>query len=202
MLHNNYGLDPWPFEGAAAALEMIRAGIAYADPRGLTSLSSLMDASSLSLLFDIGGHDEALDLAAALAAQFEAAGNMGDLTEVRAIQSRIPTLRGQPDRVAGWLDWLVTTARDASDTQVVVLCLAVAAATHAVLRRREPAAVEPRHPYTEHALVTADAALTEHRGDHHTAATNYADAAARWEQFGVIPEQAHALLGQAPALSS
>ncbi len=244
MLHNNYGLDLWPFEGATAALEIMRAGIAYASPRGLTSLTSLMKASSLSLLFDTGGHNEALDLAVDLAAQFEAAGNMGDLTEVRAIQTRILTLRGQPDRVAGWLDWLVTTTRDAGDTQVVVLCFAAAAATHTVLGHREPAAallaevdttpgtratyyyapwlptmvrtalaierpdlvarllagVEPRHPYTQHALVASNAAIAEHRGDLPTAATTYADAATRWGHFGVIPEHAYALLGQGRCL--
>jgi hypothetical protein len=203
-----------------------------------------LKASSLSLLFDTSGHDEALDLAADLAAQFEAAGNMGDLTEVRAIQTRILILRGQPARAAGWLDWLVTTTRDSGDPASIVLGFAAAAAGHAALGRLEPAAallaevditpgtratyyyapwlptmvrtavdidrvdlaeqpltgVEPRHPYAQHALAAANAVIAEHHGHHHTAATAYADAAQRWEQFGVVPEQAHALLGQARCL--
>ena len=60
--------------------------------------------------------------------------------------------------------------------------------------------VEPRYPYAEHALVAANAALTEARGDLQAAADAYADAADRWERFGVVPEQAFALLGQGRCL--
>ena len=61
-------------------------------------------------------------------------------------------------------------------------------------------ALEPRTPYAEHALVAANAALTEARGDLQAAADAYADAADRWERFGVVPEQAFALLGQGRCL--
>ena len=64
------------------------------------------------------------------------------------------------------------------------------------LAERLLAGVEPRHPYNEHALTAAHAALAEHHGDH----TAAADAATRWEQFGVVPELAHALLGQGRCL--
>ena len=60
---------------------------------------------------------------------------------------------------------------------------------------------KPRYPYAEHALVAANAALTEARGDLQTAADAYADAADRWERFGVVPEQAFALLGQGRCLA-
>ena len=60
--------------------------------------------------------------------------------------------------------------------------------------------LEPRYPYAEHALVAANAALTEARGDLQAAADAYADAADRWERFGVVPEQAFALLGQGRCL--
>ena len=60
--------------------------------------------------------------------------------------------------------------------------------------------LEPRYPYAEHALVAANAALTEARGDLSSAAGAYADAADRWERFGVVPEQAFALLGQGRCL--
>ena len=60
--------------------------------------------------------------------------------------------------------------------------------------------LEPRTPYAEHALVAANAALTEARGDLQAAADAYADAADRWERFGVVPEQAFALLGQGRCL--
>ena len=60
--------------------------------------------------------------------------------------------------------------------------------------------LEPRDPYAEHALVAANAALTEAHGDLGAAADAYADAAERWERFGVVPEQAFALLGQGRCL--
>ena len=60
--------------------------------------------------------------------------------------------------------------------------------------------LEPRHPYLEHALVAADAALTEARMDREAAVAAYADAAVRWEGFGVVPEQGFALLGQGRCL--
>jgi class 3 adenylate cyclase/tetratricopeptide (TPR) repeat protein len=60
--------------------------------------------------------------------------------------------------------------------------------------------LEPRYPYTEHTLVAANAALTESREDLEVAAEGYADAADRWERFGVVPEQAFALLGHGRCL--
>ena len=59
---------------------------------------------------------------------------------------------------------------------------------------------EPRYPYAEHALVAANAALAEARGDLWAACDGYAEAADRWERFGVVPEQAFALLGQGRCL--
>ena len=51
-------------------------------------------------------------------------------------------------------------------------------------------------PQQLHVLATSRAALAEAAGDHATAAAGYADAAARWHQFGDVPELAFALLGQ------
>ena len=68
------------------------------------------------------------------------------------------------------------------------------------LAERLVGGLEPRYPYAEHALVAANAALTEARGDLQAAADAYADAADRWERFGVVPEQAFALLGQGRCL--
>jgi hypothetical protein len=58
----------------------------------------------------------------------------------------------------------------------------------------------PHTPYAHHALITATAALAEACGDHQAGTDGYADAAERWEQFGVIPEHAHALQGHARCL--
>ena len=40
----------------------------------------------------------------------------------------------------------------------------------------------------------------KHAGDHAEAAALYAEAAARWQEFGNVPEHAHALLGQGRCL--
>ena len=52
----------------------------------------------------------------------------------------------------------------------------------------------------EHALCAARAQLAEHAGNHADAATLYAEAAARWQQFGNVRERAYALLGQGRCL--
>jgi hypothetical protein len=58
----------------------------------------------------------------------------------------------------------------------------------------------PYTPYARHALITTTAALAEASGDHDAAADGYADAAGRWERFGVIPEHAYALQGHGRCL--
>jgi class 3 adenylate cyclase/tetratricopeptide (TPR) repeat protein len=55
-------------------------------------------------------------------------------------------------------------------------------------------------PYAEHTEVAVRAALAEAGGDLGAAASAYADAAARWETFGVVPERAFALLGHGRCL--
>ena len=60
--------------------------------------------------------------------------------------------------------------------------------------------LEPLFPLREHALCAARAQLAEHAGDHAGAATLYAEAAARWQEFGNVPEHAYALLGQGRCL--
>jgi class 3 adenylate cyclase len=60
--------------------------------------------------------------------------------------------------------------------------------------------IEPRYPVREHALCAAHAQLAEHTRDHAEAATLYAEAAARWQEFGNVRERAYALLGQGRCL--
>ena len=68
------------------------------------------------------------------------------------------------------------------------------------LAKRLADGLEPRYPLREHALCAARAQLAEHAGDHADAATLYAEAAARWQEFGNVPERAYALLGQGRCL--
>ena len=59
---------------------------------------------------------------------------------------------------------------------------------------------QPRTPYAHHALITATAALAEAGIDLQAAADGYVDASERWQQFGVVPEHAFALLGHGRCL--
>jgi hypothetical protein len=60
--------------------------------------------------------------------------------------------------------------------------------------------IEPRYPLDEHALCAARAQLAETTGHHAEAAALYAEASTHWQNFGNVPEHAHALLGQGRCL--
>jgi len=74
------------------------------------------------------------------------------------------------------------------------------AAGDPALAKRLADGLEPLFPLREHALCSARAQLAEAARDHADAATLYAEAAARWQTFGNVPERAHALLGQGRCL--
>jgi class 3 adenylate cyclase len=56
------------------------------------------------------------------------------------------------------------------------------------------------YPLDEHTLVSARSELAEHAGEHAEAASLYGETAARWRQFGNVPERAYALLGEGRCL--
>jgi tetratricopeptide (TPR) repeat protein len=68
------------------------------------------------------------------------------------------------------------------------------------LAKRLVERLETRYPLEEHALCAARAQLAEHAGGHAEAAALYAEAAARWQEFGNVPERAYALLGRGRCL--
>jgi hypothetical protein len=70
----------------------------------------------------------------------------------------------------------------------------------AALAKRLMDGLEPRYTLDEHALCGARAQLAEQTGEHASAATLYAEGAVRWNEFGNVPERAHALLGQGRCL--
>ena len=81
----------------------------------------------------------------------------------------------------------------------LMLRTALAAGDDALAKRLADG-IQVRYPLDENALCGARAQLTEHDGDHAGAADLYAEAAARWQEFGNVPEQARALLGQGRSL--
>jgi tetratricopeptide (TPR) repeat protein len=60
----------------------------------------------------------------------------------------------------------------------------------------------PVSPYAHHAAVASTAAILEARGDLEAAIAAYADAADRWATFGVVPEEAFALMGEGRCLAA
>jgi hypothetical protein len=84
--------------------------------------------------------------------------------------------------------------------QLPALVRAALATGDRALAERLVATIEPHYPLDEHALCTARAQLAEHAGELAEAARLYADAAGRWQEFGNVPERAHALLGEGRCL--
>jgi hypothetical protein len=228
----------WAYEGPRAALDEFDTGIAFASACGLNEMLDLVTLSRIEPLIDAGCIDEALEVANGLAARLEVEAP-GDLLDVRGAQTRIHTLRGSAAQIAGWLEWLESSAHAVGNADSLVIGLASAAMAHAALAHTDgasaaleelattPAArepeyytaylpglvrsavtigdnalaqrlvigVEPHTRYAAHALIATAAAIAEATGDVPGAAEGYADAAGRWEQFGVVPEHAFALLG-------
>ena len=84
--------------------------------------------------------------------------------------------------------------------QLAALVRTALAAGDAALAARLAHGFEPAYPEGEHALCAARAALAEAAGRHEEAATLYGEAAERWREFGTVPEQAQALLGEGRCL--
>jgi tetratricopeptide (TPR) repeat protein len=114
------------------------------------------------------------------------------------------TALGQSDRAAALLNELSSNlqlrAHGSFAAWLAAMVRAAVLIGDPALAERLASGLEPRFPYAEHALVTTNAALSEARGDLEAAADGYADAADRWERFGVVPERAFALLGQGRCL--
>jgi class 3 adenylate cyclase/tetratricopeptide (TPR) repeat protein len=111
---------------------------------------------------------------------------------------------GKPEAAAPLLRWLATTP--ALDTgwdyapHIPAIVRAAISLDESELAERLVAHLTPRNPYEEHSIVAAEASLAEARGDREASIAAYAEAVARWERFGVLPEQGFALLGEGRCL--
>ncbi len=127
MLHNNLGMALWTLEGPGAALGVLRAGIAFAEPRGLAGWAVTISASTLDCLTDIGAFDEVDDVARHLVEHLQDSGDVFDLMGVRAVLIRVLTLRGQAEVVREDVDWVESIAREQGSAEDVVIGLGSAA---------------------------------------------------------------------------
>jgi class 3 adenylate cyclase/tetratricopeptide (TPR) repeat protein len=99
------------------------------------------------------------------------------------------------------LDELANVRADIASELPSLLRVALALGDPSVARRLT-AGVEALTPRNEHAVASAEAQLAEAAQQHAHAAQLYHDAAARWQQFGNLPERAYALLGQGRCLAT
>ena len=139
VIYANFGETLWAFEGAEAALEVMRSGMAFAHDRGLAETVNYITGSTLDPLFGHGAFDEALDVAAAIVND---SGHLDITAQVnaRAAQARVFSLRGEVAHVAGSLDWLESTAAGAGAPDYAVIGLAAAALARAALGENGAAA--------------------------------------------------------------
>ena len=242
-VYNNLGVVLRTFEGPSASLEMLDTAIVFARQRGLARWVETATTSKLDALLDAGAFDEALELAAGLAAHLRD-DHRWNLAWVQALTTHVLAIRGQAEEAERTLDWLESATRDSGSAQHITFCLGAAALARAALGQnaeardliaeieaslaaredtnyvnllpalvrtaaalgdhglvlRLVAGVEATNPQAEHALTAANAVLAEARGALEAAAAGYADAATRWQAFGVVPEHAFALLGQGRCL--
>jgi class 3 adenylate cyclase len=127
------------------------------------------------------------DIVGGLATASLAAQVLGQADRARDLLAeldRFPNVRHSP-AYPSFLPQMVRTAIAAGDRD---------------LAGRLAAGVDRAYPYWQHALLAAGAILAEARGETTEAEGRYAEAATRWEAFGVVPERAHALLGRGRCL--
>jgi class 3 adenylate cyclase/tetratricopeptide (TPR) repeat protein len=127
-----------------------------------------------------------IEALAAAAAARHAAGVHDEARSLLSELERVPGARDTP-YYARRLTAMIRTALPARDPE---------------LAERLAGGLEPRYPLRKHALCTARAQLAEHAGDHADAVTLYEEAAARWKEFGNVPERAYALLGRGRCLAA
>src|SRR5207244_2558295 len=108
-------------------------GIDFSERRGIDELALATAVSSLELLADLGEWDEAIALADSLAARAEASGATIDLLQARSARARLCAHRGETGQASVHAGWLVATARETGEAQIVAQAFSAAALASLVL---------------------------------------------------------------------
>ena len=127
LLHNNLAYALAPIDGPVAAQELLQAGIAFAEVRGLTEIAEMLTANSIETFIETGDLEQALALADELAAELEAGDDAFNLTTLRSLQAQIFTLRGRATEVADTLGLLEAATREPGHVDQIIVNLGVAA---------------------------------------------------------------------------
>ena len=169
----------------------------------VTSLNSVRSVQ-LRLLAQRGDGAQAIAAAEGLADGSRDTGIPGEIVVGFAASAQLLFATGHPEHARSLLDELAQAAvlRDdptyAQYLPELVRC--ALGLSDLALARRLVDGVEARTPRQGHALCSARAALAEAAGDLGDATSLYAEAAARWREFGNVPERAFALLGHGRGL--
>ena len=113
VLHSNLGIQLWAYEGPQAALDEFDVGI-IAAACGLNEILDLVSLSRIDPLIDAGRIDEVLEVA--MGSQHASRSRHRATSWTYAALARVHTLRGTAAQVAGWLDWLESSAHAVSAT--------------------------------------------------------------------------------------
>jgi class 3 adenylate cyclase/tetratricopeptide (TPR) repeat protein len=126
-------------EGAPASIQSLRAGLAFARIRGISSFDLLMTVGLGAQLSAAGELDDSLEVLDAAAGRAEVSGNTWLLARARALAVRVLVLRGRPVDAApsAWFEALAGEGAHAAQRS---LCLGAAAILHAAFDERTAAA--------------------------------------------------------------
>jgi class 3 adenylate cyclase/tetratricopeptide (TPR) repeat protein len=182
------------------ALELARRLAITADSLDLAELETVEITTSLALGIPVS-HERATTLVRTS----HAIGGM-DQVVLGHTGAAMALAEAAPREACALLEELVGTegARETTyySRQLPAMVRTALVAGDDALARRLVDWVEARYPADEHALCATSAQLTEHAGRQKDASALYADAAHRWQEFGNVPERAHALLGEGRTLTT
>jgi class 3 adenylate cyclase/tetratricopeptide (TPR) repeat protein len=126
VFHNNLAGSVWLYEGPAAALEVVRDGVAFADRRGISAASRHMAAESLHYLVAAGRPTDALAEAARLRPELEESGAIG-LNYVLSAQLLVHAERGDPGLGPADAERLSAAVRETTELQLIAVGFPAAA---------------------------------------------------------------------------
>jgi tetratricopeptide (TPR) repeat protein len=127
LLYNSLAGPLWLTDSPATALESCRAGIDFAEQRGLAQAATSLRGSSLPLLADLGRWDELLGLADEVIVSDRAHGSRYESVAAETHKAFVWLWRGEVSAAQRLVAELLTPARDIDDLQILVPALAAVA---------------------------------------------------------------------------
>jgi tetratricopeptide (TPR) repeat protein len=127
LLHNSLAGPLWLADGPAAALETCRAGIDFAERRGLAQTTMSLRGSSIQMLADLGRWDQVLTIADEVIVSDRAHGGGYESVAAETHKAVVWLWRGEIAAAQSLMRELLSQARDIDDLQILIPALAAAA---------------------------------------------------------------------------